>query len=78
MSAIVIADPISFATYRTASSVELSLDSLIPEIRTEFRRLYWLVCSRSVVVFSNLDCSSSTFVRRSEFSFSSVSTFVER
>ena len=61
MSAIVIADPISFATCRTASSVELSLDWLILEIHTEFRQLYWLVRSRSAVVFSNLDCSSSTF-----------------
>ena len=61
MSAIMIADHISFVTCRTASSVELSLDSLILEIRTQFRRLYWLVCSRSAVVFSNLDCSSSTF-----------------
>ena len=74
MSVIVIADPIFFATCRTASSVELSLDSPIPEISTEFRRLYCVDCSRYAVLCSTLDCSSPTFARKSAFPFSSVST----
>ena len=78
MSVIVIADPISFATCRTASSVELSLDSPIPEISTEFRRLYCVDCSRYAVLCSTLDCSSPTFARKSAFPFSSVSIFAER
>ena len=78
MSVIVIADPIFFATCRTASSVELSLDSPIPEISTEFRRLYCVDCSRYAVLCSTLDCSSPTFARKSAFPFSSVSTFAER